>query len=99
LFAPETKKGSKALPFFVCIAKAMRLEPTVQSTSVGRQPFCRKTTFPLTGELPVVRTRNKKEVANRYLFSFALQKQCDLNPRFNPLAWDGNPFVVKRHFP
>jgi len=60
LFAPETKKGSKALPFFVCIAKAMRLEPTVQSTSVGRQPFCRKTTFPLTGELPVVRTRNKK---------------------------------------
>ncbi len=53
-YGVPTKKveNKNSLPFLLS-PKEIANPNGVRSTSVGRQPFCRKATFPLSGELPL----------------------------------------------
>ncbi len=65
-----TKK--KTRPKWACFLFAILKDSRtlwVRSTSVGRQPFCRYATFPLTGESPVGVTKIKDRLSTCLLFS------------------------------
>ena len=47
----------------------------------------------VVGSNPVTPTRNKKKVETNHFLFVCVAKATRFEPRFNPLAGDGNPFV------
>ena len=92
-----TRKKSRQRPTLFCVAG---FEQGASKQKFACLPVGKKTVrwtvlrvWSPQSENPVTPTRNKKKVETTHFLFVCVAKATRFEPRFNPLAGDGNPFV------